>query len=445
MKNKILLLLVATVVAVSLGLVGGGCEPAAPTIVIGMSRSETGPLAQIHELAFLPVYDTYLEEVNTTGLTVGAENYQVEVDVRNDGSVMANMLSNTAAILNDIAAGDVHFLFGPTCTAFLEGQAPLAANASVVQMTVEGGATTLIPKLNDYDYSFINLSFSDWYQIPVLAKLLAEAQSVAHPGTNATAYIGYQNDAHGLEYEGVAKTYFANEGIIVKGSFPMDSGDLTANTELIKAANQSGANVLCAFAYPEHTFGTALVAAGLNYTPDAIVIGPGANFNVYSIINNGTEEGVTCFAVANHDTSTAMDALYNKLEADPEVGWPNVDVWGHPLYWAAMQIWEEAAVACGTVDPATKEYVINQDTYRNYLRNGNFTTVLGATWYVDGSLTHPAPATGGALMNYKCHTGEIGQWQKGIIEIVGYAGIGNATDPYGLTNYVVTANYTFPK
>ncbi|GAG44795.1 unnamed protein product, partial [marine sediment metagenome] len=46
---------------------------------------------------------------------------------------------------------------------------------------------------------------------------------------------------------------------------------------------------------------------------------------------------------------------------------------------------------------------------------------------------------------YKCHTGEIGQWQGGYIEIVGYDDIGTGTDEYKLTNYQVTAPFVYPK
>jgi hypothetical protein len=47
---------------------------------------------------------------------------------------------------------------------------------------------------------------------------------------------------------------------------------------------------------------------------------------------------------------------------------------------------------------------------------------------------------GGGLMAKECHTGEIGQWQNGICEIVGYTGIEQT-----LTNYKVTADFVYPK
>jgi len=47
---------------------------------------------------------------------------------------------------------------------------------------------------------------------------------------------------------------------------------------------------------------------------------------------------------------------------------------------------------------------------------------------------------GGGMLAYQSHTGEIGQWQNGYVEIVGYEDIAD-----DLPNYVVTAGLTYPK
>jgi len=62
---------------------------------------------------------------------------------------------------------------------------------------------------------------------------------------------------HGLEYLAEAQKYFAKEGIVIDGSYPMDSGDAAANSQLIAAAKAADSDILCAFAYPEHVFATA--------------------------------------------------------------------------------------------------------------------------------------------------------------------------------------------
>ena len=223
MKNKVLLISLAVVLALSMGLVGcgddgddGGDGGPAPSskIVLAASVSETGTLAQIHALAKKPIAETYVA-LNPT-ITVGSTTFDVELDFRDDASNITLMLANTTTIIADIHAGKAHFLLGPSCTFFLEAQAARATTGKVVQMTMEGGATSLFPVLDNYAYSFINLNFSNWFQIPVLAKMLAEVKEAGD-----SAYIGYQNDDHGLEYLGEALKYFDKEGITVDGSMPM--------------------------------------------------------------------------------------------------------------------------------------------------------------------------------------------------------------------------------
>ena len=464
MKNKILFISLAVVLALSVGLIGcdgdgvGGPTPSAK-IVLAASVSETGPLADVHNLAKKPMLDKWLAV--SSNMTVGGVVYPVEKSYLDDGSILSNMLDNTDTIIDAIHAGTNHFLLGPTCTAFLEAQAPKATTGKVVQMTMEGGATSLFTRLQDYKYSFISLSFSNWFEIPVFAKLIKEAHTAWNATDPCTAYIGYQNDDHGLEYLGEATKYFGKEGIAIDGSYAMTSGDTGANAALVNAAKTAGSDILCVFAYPEFVFTTHAAAKAQGYNPKAMIIGPVGNFGVYGapFMAGADAEGVMCFAVANNKTTTGtVGALMSSLESDPSIGFFNTDYWGAPCYWASLQMLQEAAEAVGS-DNAGAGFTVDQDALRDYLRTEKFTTVLGETWYVtpsvalnsttyswtDAQLQWPVPVGYAGLLNYKCHTGEIGQWQSGYIEIVGYAGIGGGGDEYGLTNYEVTDSIVYPK
>jgi hypothetical protein len=112
-------------------------------------------------------------------------------------------------------------------------------------------------------------------------------------------------------------------------------------------------------------------------------------------------EGVTCFATANRATSPAIKDMYDKLYT----GKPEEinDWWGHPLYWAAVDIWKAAVEKVGKVD---------QKMLRDTLATEKLNTVLGPTWFT-------MFGDGGGLMAKECHPGEIGQWQNGVCEIVG--------------------------
>jgi ABC-type branched-subunit amino acid transport system substrate-binding protein len=74
------------------------------------------------------------------------------------------------------------------------------------------------------------------------------------------------------------------------------------------------------------------------------------------------------------------------------------DPWGHPLYWAGLEMWKAAVEEAGTLD---------QSKIREVLASKHFTTVLGDTWFENGLLAKDA------------HMGEIGQWQNGVYEVVG--------------------------
>ena len=112
----------------------------------------------------------------------------------------------------------------------------------------------------------------------------------------------------------------------------------------------------------------------------------------------------------------------------PAVGFPNMDWWGAPLYWAAMEMWQEAVEGLG---------YINQDHIRDALaafdEDDPAETILGDTWYT-------MFGNGGGIMAYECHTGEFGQWQSGLVETIGYDDIED-----DLPNYVVTADVIYPK
>lgn len=215
------------------GLVVGACAPApAPTagpavtaikvpakdkIVVGMSRPLSGPLAVIGDSAFKPVYETWVAEVNAQGGISVAEygkKLPIELKVYDDKSDVGTMTRLTEKL---IVEDKVDFLWPACSTAFIFAQAPIANKYGYVLLTAEGGATSIKDMLPSLPYVFVTLSFSDWYQLPVLADLLAEKGA-------KKAYIVYIADLHGIEYSGVAGIEFPKKGISILGvkSVPPD-------------------------------------------------------------------------------------------------------------------------------------------------------------------------------------------------------------------------------
>ncbi|TET37489.1 MAG: hypothetical protein E3J69_02455 [Anaerolineales bacterium] len=362
--------------------------PAKDKIVVGMSRPLSGPLAVIGDSAFRPVYETWVEEVNNDG-GIFVEEYgkslPIELLIYDDTSDVGTMTRLTEKL---IVEDKVDFLWPACGTAFIFAQAPIAHKYGYVLVTAEGGATSIKDMLPSLPYLFVTLSFSDWYQLPVLADLLAEQGA-------KTAYIAYIADLHGIEYSGVAGIEFPKKGIEIVGikSVPPDMKDLSP---ILKDAKASEADVFCCFAYPDQIMPATGTSIELGFNPKAWVGGPGVNFGFYHTAFGPMVEGIIGFTSFSPKQSTAAQELADKLYA----GKPEdiQDPWGHPLYWAGLDAWKQAIEKAGTLD---------QDAIREVLTTEKFDTPLGETWF------------DGGLLAKECHTGEIGQWQEGVYEVIG--------------------------
>jgi hypothetical protein len=144
-----------------------------------------------------------------------------------------------------------------------------------------------------------------------------------------------------------------------------------------------------------------------------------------------------------------MEELYAGVAAQIEEDWASysvcpqpgyasagnqmLDFWGQPCFMAGLEMWKAAVEEVGDLDNVA---------IRNALASYNSTnpaqTCFGDTWFeVYPQFGAPGTVgTGGGVLSYKCHTGEIGQWQSGYMETIGYTGV-NTEVP----NYDATATY----
>jgi len=416
MKKKLLLIPLALLLAI--GLVAISCPT--PTlekdsIVIGASRPLSGSQAMIGDAAFGPIMAMWEEEVNAAGGIYVADygkKLPIEYLIYDDATDVGTMVRLTEKL---ILEDKVDILFSSCGTAFISAQAPIANKYGYVLLTAEGGATIMRDALYGLPYVFMNLPFSDHYQLPVFADMLAAKGA-------KTAYIVTIADLHGVEYGGVAAIEFGRVGIdiIASVSVPPAQEDFSI---IIKDAKAADPDVFCVFAYPPQVMGCTAESMALGFNPDAFIAGPGANFGFYlftyiEAYGPFAVDGVTTFAAANRATSPAFAELYDNLEAI--VGPAMLDWWGHPFYAPLVQIWQEAIEATGTLD---------QDVLRDYIATHHFTTILGDTYY-------EMFGDGGGLLVMETHPGEIGQWQNGVLEIVG----GGDWD-----SVVLTSEFIYPK
>jgi branched-chain amino acid transport system substrate-binding protein len=410
---SVIAIAVVALVAVPLLAACEGAEvaPAAKDkIVCGMARPLSGPIAIIGDSAFRVIYDTWVPMVNDEGGIYVAEygkKLPIELLIYDDKSDVGTMTRLTEKL---ILEDKVDFLWPACGTAFIFGQAPIANKYDYLHLTAEGGATTIKDALPTLPYTFVSLSFSDWYQLPVLADMLADKGA-------KTAYVTYIADLHGIEYSGVAGIEFSRVGIKILGNVSLPP-DLKDFAPIILEAQKSGADAFCCFGYPDQVMPVTGTAIALGYNPKAMIMGPGGNFGFYHTTFGPNVEGVCGFTTFARKCSPELNEVADILFSDkPEEA---QDWWGHALYWGAWDYWKQAVEEAGTLD---------QTAVRDILATEHFDTVLGDTSFT-------TIGGGGGLLAKESHPGEIGQWQNGVYEVVGGG-------PW--PNTKITAPFIYPK
>ena len=410
---SVIAIALVALVAVPLLAACGEAEVAPPMkdkIVCGMSRPISGPLANIGDSAFAPIYNTWVPMVNGAG-GVYVEEYgkslPIELKIYDDKSDVGTMTRLTEKL---ILEDKVDFLWPACGSAFVFAQGPLANKYEYVLVTAEGGATTIKEVLPTLPYLFVGLSFSDWYQMPVFADMLAAKGA-------ESAYVIYIADVFGIEYSGVSGIEFGRVGIDIVGNVSVPP-DLKDFAPVILDAQASGADAFCVLGYPDQVMPATGTAIALGYNPKAMICGPGGNFGFYHTAFGPNVEGVCSFTIFDRTTSPELnelaDILYNGKPEEIQ------DWWGHALYWAGLDCWKAAIEEAGVID---------QDAVRDVLATTRLDTVLGETWFT-------MFGDGGGILAKECHPGEIGQWQDGVFRVVGGG-------PWPATK--VNAEFIYPK
>jgi hypothetical protein len=475
MKSKIILGLVVVMLAMPLDAGGIMCQYIPPPtwpIVVGLARDLDEELSFFECNAAGPVYRWFANKVNAEG-GIHLSEYDtsreecwvpIELIVRDFDVAHWDIGIETQILIEDGA----DFIWGGPGTDCIYTQAPVCNANGTLLITLEGGVSKMVWEhqnyLDQWPYVWVSSSFANWYQIPVLHDIL-DAE-LDHDPIAYVTYIGGLGAGHGVEYLRTTIDEFGESNVLPAGSplpgvahtFVMNSTE--ANTIIQNAAaalNSTPYDIFCAFTYPWNVQKLIQACIDNDFNPPAILFGPGANFGSFGApppdgFGAADVEGIMCFTVANNKTvvsvgnaTMSMAEMYDTISAQIEDDWIDpdlscasgnltsgeqaLDYWGTPCYVAALEMWKYAVEAAGNLDSSDA-----RDTLVAFSPSNPAQTVFGDTWY-----TVFGEGFGGGVMAYECHTGEIGQWQSGMVEIIGYDGI-NATLP----NYCVTANFTYP-
>jgi branched-chain amino acid transport system substrate-binding protein len=290
---------------------------------------------------------------------------------------MTNLLEKL--ILED----KVDFILPPWGTAWLFAAAPIANKYGYILIGGPGGALKL--KQLNLPYFFQVLNCSDT-QAPALADIFKEV------GVKSVAVIS-RGDLHGVEYGNEMVPIFKKKGLDVKmnKTYPPGTKDLSPLLKEAKSLNVDAFVVAC---YPD---------GGMLVTSQAIELG--INFNAFFMtvlpfsppLFKGTFgpaiEGVMGGGAWNAKTSPGAKEFVDKFVA--KFG-EEPDYWGGLYYWASLQHLQKAIEKAGTLD---------QKKIRDIMATEKFDTALGPYWYDKDRF-------------FVNHPGEIGQWQKGVFEVI---------------------------
>jgi len=366
-----------------LGTVGVDQAAAKDKIRIGQAIALSGPLAGGVAISGGKIYELWVEEVNKNGGIYVAEYGKklpvelIRYDDKSDIGTMTNLMEKL--ILED----KVDFIFPPWGTAWLFAAAPIANKYGYILIGGPGGALKL--KELNLPYFFQVLNCSDT-QAPALADIFKEV------GVKSIAVIS-RGDLHGVEYGNEMVPIFKKKGLDVKmnKTYPPSTKDLSPLLKEAKSLNVDAFVVAC---YP---------GGGMLVTSQAIELG--INFNAFFMtvlpfsppLFKGTfgpaVEGVMGGGAWNAKTSPGAKELVDKFVA--KFG-EEPDYWGGLYYWASLQHFQKAIEKAGTLD---------QKKIRDIMATEKFETALGPYWYDKDRF-------------FVNHPGEIGQWQKGVFEVI---------------------------
>jgi branched-chain amino acid transport system substrate-binding protein len=388
MKNKVLLGLLACCVA-AVFFVGAACAPKPPPkdkIRIGRAVSLTGPLALVAKSASIPVYDLWVQDVNARGgiyVKAYKKRLPIELIVYDDESDHEKMV----VLLQKLIVQDkVDFVFAPCSTTFLFAAAPVANKYGYILLGAEGGALKIEEFAAALPYFFPVLNFANT-QMPALADVYKAN------GIKSVAII-YIEDLHGKEYSTMAISEFERRGIEVKmvRSIPLGAQDVSS---LLKEAQALKVDAFVGFIYPGESIVAVKQAMELGINFKAFHVNVGASFGWFPAMFGEAAEGITGGGAWNCKSSPGAKEFCDKFLA--RYGEGAADWWGHLMYWASLQFFQQAIEKAGT---------LNQEKIRDIMATEKFNTALGLTWFEKGPLARA------------CHPGEIGQWQKGVYEVV---------------------------
>jgi len=405
-----------TVSATELVVKGSQSDLQKDSIVIRGVRPLTGMNTYAEETAFGACYKMWVDLTNQSGgVYVKSLDRKVPIDcqVYDDGSD----ITKTTQLFEQVLANEKpDIILGPSSTAATFACSPIAQKYDYLFLSAEGGAKELEKYIVDNPNTFVTLSYSAT-QVPALIKIFDEL------GVKSV-YCVYVDDLHGTEYWGATKPLLDAAGIETKGfqSVPLTGG--FDGDAIVTAARNSGAQAFLCYTYPDQGIPITLSAVALDYNPDVFLLGPGVSYDffasaVFGDLGSAGLEGCMGWGAWNTKSSAAaaqFNTDFQNYWIQKGLWWKNADGsdnpnakvyqdwWGMACYISVTEVLQQCIENAGQIDA---NGILDQDTLVKYCGSADFNTVLNPKLHYTNN-----------VLSDDMYLGNVGQWQKGIYEVV---------------------------
>jgi branched-chain amino acid transport system substrate-binding protein len=284
-----------------------------------------------------------------------------------------------------IVEDKVDFILPPWGTASNFAIAPVATKYKQPMMGITVSSVQLDKRLASTPYFFVILG-QPQRLVPSTVALMQEV------GVKSVAVI-YTSDLFGLEHVDLVKEYVGKTDIKmpILQSYPPE---IQSFSPLIKRIEAEKVDAVLNYGYPPHTFLLNKEMPALGYNPKFFQNGVGTQFPSYR----------DAFGAAG------VDGVFGQWALTPKMPYPGAKEFfegykkmfheeaamgGEPGAYASLQILEQAIKKVGD---------LNREKIRDVIAKDTFDTVMGPIRFEKGiNVQWP---------------GNIGQWQKGVYEVV---------------------------
>ena len=360
-------------------------EKAPDKIRIGCAIALSGPNAIGGITTQVNPYKLWVADTNQKGgIFVPKYNKRIPVDliIYDDRSDIETCIKMAEKL---IVEEKVDFMLPPWGTASNFAIAPVATKYKQPMMGITVSSPKLDERLASTPYFFVVLGQPSRL-VPSTVALMQEV------GVKSVATI-YVSDMFGLEHVDLVKEYVGKTDIKmpILQSYPLETQDLSP---LIKRVEAEKVDALLNYGYPPHTFLINKQMPALGYNPKFFQNGVGTQFTSYR----------DAFGAAG------VDGVFGNWALTPKMPYPGAKEYfegykkmfneesamgGEPAAYASLQVLEQAIKKVGDLDRAKIRDVIAKDTFDTIIGPMRFEKGINVQW-----------------------PGDIGQWQKGVYEVM---------------------------